>query len=66
MISGYAVGIAVFSLLGGFLFVRFSSKIIVVISVRFVSIFTIRAGYSVTCLELLIFIVLGGFEVGIF
>jgi len=66
LISGYAAGIAVFSLVGGFLFDKFSPKTIVVASVLFFSIFTITTGYSVNGLELVVSRVLVGFGVGMF
>ncbi|WP_297216881.1 MFS transporter [Thermoplasma sp.] len=66
LISGYAAGIAVFSLVGGFLFDKFSPKTIVVASVLFFSVFTITTGYSVNAVELIISRVLVGFGVGMF
>ncbi|WP_171823469.1 MFS transporter [Thermogymnomonas acidicola] len=53
LISGYAAGIAVFSLVGGFLFDRVSPpKTVVVASVLFFSVFTILTGYSTSAAEL--------------
>lgn len=67
LISGYAAGIAVFSLVGGFLFDRVSPpKTVVVASVLFFSVFTILTGYSTSAAELVASRVLVGFGVGMF
>ncbi|BAB60056.1 transporter [Thermoplasma volcanium GSS1] len=66
LISGYAAGIAIFSLVGGFMFDRFSPKSTVVYSVLLFSIFTILTGYSTNAIELVISRVLVGFGVGMF
>ena len=48
LISGYAAGIAIFSLIGGLLFDKFSPKLTVTISILIFSVFTITTGYSTT------------------
>lgn len=66
LISGYAAGIAIFSLIGGFLFDRFSPKITVTVSILIFSIFTIATGYSTTAIEVLLSRLIVGFGVGMF
>lgn len=66
LISGYAAGIAIFSVVGGFLFDRFSPKFTVTISILIFSIFTIATGYSTTAIEVLLSRLIVGFGVGMF
>ncbi len=66
LISGYAAGIAIFSLIGGLLFDKFSPKLTVTISILIFSVFTITTGYSTTALEVLLSRLIVGFGVGMF
>lgn len=66
LISGYAAGIALFSVIGGMLFDRFSPKVTVLTAILVFSVFTITTGYSVNASELLISRLLVGFGVGMF
>ena len=66
LISGYAAGIAIFSVIGGFLFDKVSPKITVASSIMIFSIFTITTGYSTTALEVLLSRLIVGFGVGMF
>lgn len=66
LISGYAAGIAIFSVIGGFLFDKVSPKITVSSSIIIFSIFTITTGYSTTAIEVLLSRLIVGFGVGMF
>ena len=66
MITGYAIGIAIFSLVGGYLFDRYSVKNTVLISVAVFSIFTFLTGFVTNTPELFIFRLLVGVGVGMF
>lgn len=64
--SSYAAGIAIFSVVGGYLFDRFSVKYTVMGSVAFFTLFTLLTGFVTTPLELLIVRALVGVGVGVF
>ena len=66
LISSYAAGIAIFNLIGGFLFDKFSPRITVTISILVFSLSTIATGYSNTALELFLSRMLVGFGAGMF
>ncbi|WP_287961468.1 MFS transporter [Acidiplasma sp.] len=66
LVSGYAAGIAIFSVVGGFLFDRLSPKLTVISSILIFSVFTISTGYSTTAIEVLISRLIVGFGVGMF
>ena len=66
LISGYSAGIAIFSLIGGFLFDKFSPKLTVTISILIFSLFTIITGYSTTGIEVILSRLMVGVGVGIF
>src|SRR5699024_24842 len=64
--AGYSVGIALFSLLGGFLFSRFSAKYTFLLSVGIFSIFTLISGIATNETILLISRLLVGVGIGMF
>ncbi len=66
ILTGYAIGIAIFSLVGGFLFDRYSVKNTVILSVLVFSAFTIMTGFVTTKPELFIARLGVGIGVGIF
>ncbi|MEM0139987.1 MAG: MFS transporter [Ferroplasma sp.] len=66
ILTGYAIGIAIFSLVGGFLFDRYSVKNTVILSVLIFSAFTILTGFVTTKPELFIARLGVGVGVGIF
>lgn len=66
ILTGYAIGIAIFSLLGGYLFDRYSVKNTVILSVVIFSAFTIMTGFVTTTPELFIARLGVGIGVGIF
>jgi ACS family hexuronate transporter-like MFS transporter len=64
--SGYAAGIAIFSIVGGYLFDRFSVKYVVIGSVAFFTAFTLLTGFVRTPVELLVVRTLVGVGIGVF
>jgi MFS family permease len=66
IITGYAIGIAIFSLVGGYLFDRYSVKNTVILSVLVFSSFTIMTGFVTTTPELFIARFGVGIGIGIF
>lgn len=66
ILTGYAVGIAIFSLVGGYLFDRYSVKNTVMLSVIIFSAFTIYTGFVTTKPELFLARFGVGVGVGIF
>ncbi|MDG6994697.1 MAG: MFS transporter [Nitrososphaerota archaeon] len=64
--SGFAVGILVFSFLGGYLFDRYSAKTAVIISVAIFSLFTALTGYVTNLTEVIIYRILVGLGAGLF
>jgi len=54
ILTGYAIGIAIFSLVGGYLFDRYSVKNTVILSVLVFSAFTVMTGFVTTTPELFI------------
>lgn len=66
IVTGYAVGIAVFSLLGGFSFDRFSVKNTILISVAIFSVATFATGFVTTTPELFATRFVVGIGVGMF
>ncbi|MCL4453279.1 MFS transporter [Ferroplasma sp.] len=66
ILTGYAIGIAIFSLVGGYLFDRYSVKNTVILSVLIFSAFTIMTGFVTTTPELFIARLGVGVGVGIF
>ena len=47
LVSMYALGIAIFSIIGGYLFDKFSAKYTLIIGLIVLSLFTVATGYSV-------------------
>ncbi|WP_393971864.1 MFS transporter [Oxyplasma meridianum] len=66
IVTGYAIGIAVFSLLGGFSFDRFSVKNLIIISVAIFSAATFATGFVTTTPELFATRFAVGIGVGMF
>ena len=66
IVTGYAVGIAIFSLLGGFSFDRFSVKNLILISVAIFSVATFATGFVTTTPELFATRFAVGIGVGMF
>ncbi|EQB74553.1 MAG: sugar transport permease [Ferroplasma sp. Type II] len=66
ILTGYAIGIAIFSLVGGYLFDRYSVKNTVILSVLVFSAFTVMTGFVNTTPELFIARLGVGVGVGIF
>lgn len=64
--SSYAAGIAIFSIVGGYLFDRFSVKYTVMGSVAFFTLFTLLTGFVKTPTELLVVRALVGVGIGVF
>lgn len=64
--SVFAIGIAVFSMVGGYLFDKISPKYVIVSAVGLFTIFTILTGYVSNGIELVIYRFLVGVGVGIF
>lgn len=64
--TGYAIGIALFSLVGGFLFDRYSVKNTVMLAVGVFSVFTVLTGFVANAAELFSFRLLVGIGVGMF
>lgn len=64
--TGYALGIAAFSMVGGFLFDRFSVKYTVMISVVVFAVFTVWTGFVNTTTELFWARLLVGVGIGVF
>jgi MFS family permease len=64
--SVYAIGIAIFSMVGGYLFDKISPKYVIVSAVGLFTVFTILTGYVYNGLELLIYRFLVGVGIGIF
>ncbi len=64
--TGFALGIAVFSLVGGYLFDRFSVKYTIILSVLIFTIFTVATGFANSPFTLMISRFLVGVGVGMF
>lgn len=64
--TGYALGIAVFSLVGGYLFDRFSVKYTILLSVIIFTLFTVFTGFATTPITLMISRFMVGVGVGMF
>ncbi len=65
LISMFALGIAIFSIIGGFLFDKFSAKYTMILGLAILSIFTVATGYSTNLFELTISRLFTGFGIGI-
>lgn len=66
MATGYAVGIALFSIVGGFLFDKFSVKYTVLLSIAIFAVFTLLSGLANSTALLIIARLLVGVGVGMF
>lgn len=64
--TGFALGIAIFSIVGGYLFDRFSVKYTIMLSVTIFAVFTVLTGYAATSGTLFLARFLVGVGVGIF
>ncbi len=64
--TGFALGIAIFSIVGGYLFDRFSVKYTIMLSVTIFAVFTVLTGYAATSTTLFLARFLVGIGVGIF
>ena len=64
--TGFALGIAIFSIVGGYLFDRFSVKYTIILSVVIFAVFTIMTGYATSPAMLFLARFLVGIGVGIF
>lgn len=64
--TGFALGIAIFSVVGGYLFDRFSVKYTVMLSVAVFTVFTVLTGYATTPTILFVARFLVGVGVGVF
>lgn len=64
--TGYALGIAIFSLVGGYLFDRFSVKYTIIVSVAIFTVFTVVTGFAASGLLLFGARLLVGVGVGLF
>ncbi|TCP21074.1 putative MFS family arabinose efflux permease [Scopulibacillus darangshiensis] len=64
--TGYAAGIALFSMVGGFLFDKFSVKYTILLSVAVFSVFTLVSGYAGNLPLLIVARLLVGMGVGMF
>ncbi|WP_287950086.1 MFS transporter [Acidiplasma sp.] len=66
ILTGYAIGIAIFSLVGGYFFDRYSVKNTILLSVLIFSAFTVLTGFVTNTPELFAFRLLVGVGVGMF
>ncbi len=64
--TGFALGIAIFSLVGGYLFDRFSVKYTIVMSVVIFALFTVLTGFATSPVVLFVARLLVGVGIGIF
>lgn len=64
--ASYAAGIAVFSIVGGYLFDKFSVKYSVMISVAIFTVFTLLTGFVTSSRELLVVRFMVGVGIGVF
>lgn len=64
--TGFALGIAIFSIVGGYLFDRFSVKYTIMLSVTIFAVFTVTTGFATTSTTLFLARFLVGIGVGIF
>jgi len=64
--TGYAIGLCLFSLLGGFLFNKFSVKYTILSSVALFSVFTVVSGFAGNVITLVLSRLLVGLGIGMF
>ncbi len=65
LISTFSLGIAIFSIIGGVLFDKFSAKYSMILGVSILSVFTVATGYSTNLIELTVSRLITGFGIGI-